>query len=75
MPENAKELRHPSEVLCTFGDRIRLYDALGLLLVEKPSALVNPEYIGGGLIALVQDFEACKAEIEAWLAERNGGAR
>jgi hypothetical protein len=79
MTGNQKKHEHPITTLEEFKRRIRVYDALGMLLCG-PTAdnAFHPADIGAGLIRLVEDFEAAWEEVQAYFdAEREaaGGAR
>lgn len=67
-----QELRHPIDTLRAFRGRIRVYDVLGASLGDNPNSAVNLDDIGMGLIALVEDYEAAAAEVEAWFEAQKG---
>jgi hypothetical protein len=76
MCEAAAKPRHPRDAIQAFRVRIRVYDALGGLLIgDQPTDAYHPTDIGNGLLLLVKEFEACAVEVDAWFAaQRAAGA-
>lgn len=54
--------RNPVEVMEDFRQRLRVFDALGIMLCNTSEAY-NPEDIGMGLIRLAEDYDAALAEV------------